>query len=121
MTLAQDMGRGNVASRQSRVRLYELGPRMELEIIKVCVLFFEGGGRSGFRVKYHEGSGGGGRWPEGLPFPSLFSDYTAVTRPLSRALPVTVILNPTPYPLPSLQVEEGLCDAPVASSSYAQP
>ena len=43
MTLAQDMGRGNVASRQSRVRLYELGPRMELEIIKVCVLLFEGG------------------------------------------------------------------------------
>ena len=47
VTLAQDMGRGNVASRQSRVRLYELGPRMELEIIKVCVLFLRGGGRSG--------------------------------------------------------------------------
>lgn len=35
VTLSQDMGRGNVASRQSRVRLYEIGPRMELEVIKV--------------------------------------------------------------------------------------
>ena len=35
VTLAQDLGRGNVASRQSRVRLHEIGPRMELEVIKV--------------------------------------------------------------------------------------
>ncbi len=35
MTLSQDMGRGNVAARQSRVRLHEIGPRMELEVIKV--------------------------------------------------------------------------------------
>eukprot|EP00798_Chlamydomonas_sp_ICE-L_P030067 gene30067-35036_t len=35
VTLAQDMGKGNVAARQSRVRLYEIGPRMELEIVKV--------------------------------------------------------------------------------------
>ncbi|EFJ48848.1 hypothetical protein VOLCADRAFT_60049, partial [Volvox carteri f. nagariensis] len=35
VTLAQDMGRGNVASRQSRVRLHELGPRMDLELVKI--------------------------------------------------------------------------------------
>ena len=35
VALAQDMGRGNLASRQSRVRLQEIGPRMELQIVKV--------------------------------------------------------------------------------------
>ena len=35
MALAQDMGRGNLASRQSRVRLQEIGPRMELQVVKV--------------------------------------------------------------------------------------
>ncbi|GLC37337.1 hypothetical protein PLESTM_000570100 [Pleodorina starrii] len=35
VTLAQDLGRGNVASRQSRVRLHELGPRMDLELVKI--------------------------------------------------------------------------------------
>ena len=33
--LAQDLGKGNVAARQSRVRLHEIGPRIELEVIKV--------------------------------------------------------------------------------------
>ncbi|EIE18463.1 Brix-domain-containing protein, partial [Coccomyxa subellipsoidea C-169] len=45
--LAQDMGRGNMASRQSRVRLQEIGPRMELEVVKV-----EEGMCTG-RVLYH--------------------------------------------------------------------
>ncbi len=35
VALAQDMGRGNLASRQSRVRLQEIGPRMELQVVKV--------------------------------------------------------------------------------------
>ncbi|KAG2428710.1 hypothetical protein HXX76_011414 [Chlamydomonas incerta] len=35
VTLAQDMGRGNVATRQSRVRLHEIGPRLDLELVKV--------------------------------------------------------------------------------------
>mmetsp|Transcript_8071 Transcript_8071/g.23132 ORF Transcript_8071/g.23132 Transcript_8071/m.23132 type:complete len:443 (+) Transcript_8071:168-1496(+) len=35
VTMAQDMGKGNLASRQSRVKLHEVGPRMELEVIKV--------------------------------------------------------------------------------------
>ena len=35
VTLSQDLGKGNVAARQSRVRLHEIGPRMELEVIKV--------------------------------------------------------------------------------------
>ncbi len=35
VALAQDMGRGNQASQQSRVRLQEIGPRMELQVIKV--------------------------------------------------------------------------------------
>ncbi|KAG1655479.1 hypothetical protein FOA52_008674 [Chlamydomonas sp. UWO 241] len=33
--LSQDMGRGNAANHQSRVRLYEIGPRLDLEVIKV--------------------------------------------------------------------------------------
>lgn len=33
--LAQDMGKGNEAARQSRVRLHEIGPRLEMEIVKV--------------------------------------------------------------------------------------
>ena len=37
MALPQDMGRGNLAARQSRVRLQEIGPRMELEVVKVRV------------------------------------------------------------------------------------
>ena len=37
MALAQDMGRGNLASRQSRVRLQEIGPRMELQVVKVSL------------------------------------------------------------------------------------
>ncbi|GAX79003.1 hypothetical protein CEUSTIGMA_g6443.t1 [Chlamydomonas eustigma] len=48
VTLAQDMGHGNVASRQSRVRLYEIGPRMELEVIKVEEGLCDG------RVMYHK-------------------------------------------------------------------
>ena len=35
VALAQDMGRGNLAARQSRVRLQEIGPRMELQVVKV--------------------------------------------------------------------------------------
>ncbi|DBB05326.1 TPA: hypothetical protein ACH3X3_010553 [Trebouxia sp. C0006] len=35
VTLAQDVGRGNLASRQSRVKLQEIGPRLELEVVKV--------------------------------------------------------------------------------------
>ncbi|GIL97172.1 hypothetical protein Vretimale_2907, partial [Volvox reticuliferus] len=35
VTLAQNMGRGNVAARQSRVRLHELGPRLDLELVKI--------------------------------------------------------------------------------------
>lgn len=35
VTLAQDMGKGNSASRQSRVRLHEIGPRIDMELIKV--------------------------------------------------------------------------------------
>ncbi len=35
MTLAQDMGKGNSAARQSRVRLHEIGPRIDMELIKV--------------------------------------------------------------------------------------
>ena len=35
VALPQDMGRGNLAARQSRVRLQEIGPRMELEVVKV--------------------------------------------------------------------------------------
>lgn len=35
VTLAQDVGRGNLASRQSRVKLQEIGPRLELEVMKV--------------------------------------------------------------------------------------
>ncbi|GFR45635.1 hypothetical protein Agub_g7043, partial [Astrephomene gubernaculifera] len=35
VTLASDLGRGNVASRQSRVRLHEMGPRLELELVKI--------------------------------------------------------------------------------------
>ncbi|KAK9807808.1 hypothetical protein WJX72_010030 [[Myrmecia] bisecta] len=35
VTLAHDMGKGNLASRQSRIKLQEIGPRMELEIVKV--------------------------------------------------------------------------------------
>jgi len=35
ITLAQDMGKGNLASKQSRVKLHEVGPRLELEVIKV--------------------------------------------------------------------------------------
>jgi hypothetical protein len=34
VTLQQDLGRGNATANQSRVRLYEVGPRLELEIIK---------------------------------------------------------------------------------------
>ncbi|PNH02398.1 Peter Pan-like protein, partial [Tetrabaena socialis] len=34
VTLSQDLGRGNVASRQSRVRLHEMGPRIDLELVK---------------------------------------------------------------------------------------
>lgn len=33
--LAQDLGKGNIAARQSRVKLHEVGPRIELEIYKV--------------------------------------------------------------------------------------
>lgn len=33
--LDQDMGRGNVAARQSRVRLHEVGPRLTLELVKI--------------------------------------------------------------------------------------
>jgi len=35
VTLAQDLGKGNLASKQSRVKLHEVGPRLELEVIKV--------------------------------------------------------------------------------------
>ena len=37
MELAQDMGRGNSCAlgRRSRVRLHEIGPRLELEVLKV--------------------------------------------------------------------------------------
>ncbi|KAL3136348.1 hypothetical protein ABBQ38_005610 [Trebouxia sp. C0009 RCD-2024] len=35
VTLAEDVGRGNLASRQSRVKLQEVGPRLELEVVKV--------------------------------------------------------------------------------------
>ncbi|KAK9864546.1 hypothetical protein WJX84_005879 [Apatococcus fuscideae] len=35
VTLAQDLGHGNLAARQSRVRLHEIGPRMELEVVKI--------------------------------------------------------------------------------------
>ncbi|KAK9840668.1 hypothetical protein WJX81_008651 [Elliptochloris bilobata] len=33
--LEEDLGRGNLAARQSRVRLQEIGPRMQLEVVKV--------------------------------------------------------------------------------------
>jgi len=32
VTLAQDLGHGNTAGRTSRVRLHEVGPRLELEV-----------------------------------------------------------------------------------------
>lgn len=35
VALAQDLGKGNAAGRQSRVRLHEIGPRLELELVKV--------------------------------------------------------------------------------------
>ncbi|KAK9835617.1 hypothetical protein WJX74_004263 [Apatococcus lobatus] len=35
VTLPQDLGHGNLAARQSRVRLHEIGPRMELEVVKI--------------------------------------------------------------------------------------
>ena len=37
VALSQNMGRGNLAARQSRVRLQEIGPRMELQIVKVAI------------------------------------------------------------------------------------
>lgn len=51
VTLAQDLGRGNVAARQSRVRLHEIGPRLDLELVKVGQ---GAGGKGGCR-----GPGGG--------------------------------------------------------------
>jgi ribosome biogenesis protein SSF1/2 len=42
VTLAQDLGSGNIAARQSRVRLHEVGPRLELEIVKVEAGMCEG-------------------------------------------------------------------------------
>eukprot|EP00887_Chlorella_sp_A99_P007231 scaffold2.g7231.t1 len=47
VTLQQDLGKGNVTQRQSRVRLHEVGPRMELEIVKVEEGLCDG------RVLYH--------------------------------------------------------------------
>eukprot|EP00891_Asterochloris_glomerata_P008337 jgi/Astpho2/8337/e_gw1.00122.100.1_t len=35
VVLERDMGRGNLAARQSRVKLQEVGPRLELEVVKV--------------------------------------------------------------------------------------
>ncbi len=35
VTLGQDLGRGNAAGHTSRVRLHEVGPRLELELVKV--------------------------------------------------------------------------------------
>ncbi|KAK9794607.1 hypothetical protein WJX73_006493 [Symbiochloris irregularis] len=34
VTLNQNLGRGNIAERQSRVKLQEIGPRLELEVVK---------------------------------------------------------------------------------------
>ena len=39
VTLAQDLGKGNTAGHASRVRLHEVGPRLELEVVKVGRLF----------------------------------------------------------------------------------
>ncbi|CAK0738206.1 hypothetical protein CVIRNUC_001009 [Coccomyxa viridis] len=47
VALPQDMGRGNLAARQSRVRLQEIGPRMELEVVKAEEGMCEG------RVLFH--------------------------------------------------------------------
>ncbi|KAL6757899.1 Brix domain-containing protein [Haematococcus lacustris] len=35
VTLGQDLGKGNAAGRASRVRLHEVGPRLELQLMKV--------------------------------------------------------------------------------------
>eukprot|EP00877_Chromochloris_zofingiensis_P011512 jgi/Chrzof1/6614/Cz19g02210.t1 len=35
VTLPQQLGNGNVVPKQSRVRLHEIGPRLELEVVKV--------------------------------------------------------------------------------------
>lgn len=40
MTLAQDLGKGNAAGRTSRVRLHEIGPRLEMEVVKVWLAVF---------------------------------------------------------------------------------
>lgn len=42
VALPQDMGRGNLATRQSRVRLQEIGPRMELQVVKVSAALLRG-------------------------------------------------------------------------------
>lgn len=47
VSLPQDLGKGNLAARQSRVHLQEIGPRMELDIVKAEEGLCEG------KVLYH--------------------------------------------------------------------